>query len=382
MSSVRLLERDAVLAALSEYAADASAGDGRVVLVAGEAGVGKTALVLALQERQSDARWLWSACEGSFTPATAESGVRRRQSGRRRARRACDNDATRQRIFRALLDELAGTEQPTILCIEDLHWADEATLDLLGFLVPRLRRTRVMLIVTYRNDGLAPDHPLRMTLGEIGTHAAARRVDLPPLSRTTVSALAREAGVKAEELFDLTAGNPFLVCEVLEAGTRDVPPSVRDAVLARAARLSPEARSALDACAVIGSRIEIGLLTAVVENSEGAMDECFTAGALVSDAGGFRFRHEIARRAVEEALPAHRRVALNKRMLEHLIHCGTRTRRGSRTMPTLRATPPPCCGSLPSRPDRPRASAPTGRRRCSTSGRCTSPKISAPAPSC
>ena len=230
-------------------------------------------------------------------------------------------DAPRQELFAAFREGLRSPGA-TVVVLEDLHWADEATLDLLGFLVPRLRHTRVMLIGTYRNDGLAPDHPLRMALGELGTQTAVRRVDLPPLSRTTVSALAREAGVKADELFELTAGNPFLVSEVLEAGTSDIPPSVRDAVLARAARLSPQARAALDTCAVIGSRIDVALLTKVSTDSESAMDECLTAGALVSDAGGFRFRHEIARRAVEEALAAHRLIALNQRVLAELINCG------------------------------------------------------------
>jgi DNA-binding CsgD family transcriptional regulator/tetratricopeptide (TPR) repeat protein len=235
---------------------------------------------------------------------------------------ACDDDAPRQRIFRALLDELTAGDRPTILCLEDLHWADEATLDLLGFLASRLRHSHVMLVVTYRNDGLAPDHPLRMTLGELGTQTAVRRVDLPPLSRATVSALARRAGVGAYELFELTAGNPFLVTEVLEAGTHEVPPSVRDAVLARAARLPADARAALDACAVIGSRIDVDLLTKVAECDTAAIDGCLTAGALVSDSGGFRFRHEIARRTVEEALPAHRRAALNQRALDVLVAAG------------------------------------------------------------
>src|SRR3954454_11920982 len=322
MPGMRLLERDAALAALDEYAADACAGDGRLVLVAGEAGVGKTALVAALRERRPEARWLWGACEGSFTPRPLGPVYDVASQVGGSLKEACDVDASRQRIFRALLDELTSSDQPTVLCVEDVHWADEATLDLLVFLASRLRETHLMLVLTYRNDGLAPDHPLRMTMGEIVTHSSTRRIDLPPLSRATVTALARTAGVAEDELYELTAGNPFLVTEVLEAGTHEVPPSVRDAVLARAARLQQDARAALDACAVIGSRIDVALLTKVAENSQSAMDECLTAGALVSDAGGFRFRHEIARRAVEEALPAHRLVALNQRVLEELIHYG------------------------------------------------------------
>src|SRR3954451_7132290 len=187
---MRLLEREAALAALDEYAADACAGDGRLVLVAGEAGVGKTALVAALRERP-DARWLWGACEGSFTPRPLGPVYDVASQVGGSLRDACDVDASRQRIFRALLDELTSSDQLTVLCLEDLHWADEATLDVLGFLASRLRGTRLLLVATYRNDGLAPDHPLRMTMGELGTQSATRRIDLPPLSRAAVSALAR-----------------------------------------------------------------------------------------------------------------------------------------------------------------------------------------------
>src|SRR3954451_12652770 len=319
---MRLLERDAALAALDEYAADACAGDGRLVLVAGEAGVGKTALVAALRERRPEARWLWGACEGSFTPRPLGPVYDVASQVGGSLQDACDVDASRQRIFRALLDELTSSDHLTVLCLEDLHWPDEATLDLLVFLASRVRETHLMLVVTYRNDRLTPNPPLGMPVAELGTHSSTRRIDLPPLSRATVTTLARTACVAEDELYDLTAGNSFLVTEVLEAGLQEVPPSVCDAVLARAARLPADARATLDACAVIGSRIDIGLLTKVAGGPSTAIDDCLTAGALISDAIGFRFRHEIARRAVEEALPAHHRITLKQRVLELLIAAG------------------------------------------------------------
>jgi DNA-binding CsgD family transcriptional regulator/tetratricopeptide (TPR) repeat protein len=319
---MRLLERDAVLAALTEYAGDARGGDGRLVLVAGEAGVGKTALVETVREREPDARWLWGACEGSFTPRPLGPVYDVASQVGGALQEACDDDASRQRIFRALLDELSTTDQLTVLCLEDLHWADEATLDLLRYLAGRLRQARTMIVATYRDDGLAPDHPLRMTIGELGTERSTRRVDLPPLSREAVRRLARDAGVADGELFELTGGNPFLVTEVLECGGQAVPPSAREAVLARVSRLSPDARKTLEVAAVIGNRVEVALLRKAANGSADAIDECLTAGALLSDAEGFRFRHEIARRAVEEALPAHRRTELHQRVLDLLVDTG------------------------------------------------------------
>jgi DNA-binding CsgD family transcriptional regulator/tetratricopeptide (TPR) repeat protein len=321
---VELLEREGVLGPLSEYAAEARSGTARVVLVGGEAGVGKTSLLGELRRRLPDARWLWGACDGSFTPrplgpvtdvAAAVGGA---------LARACAVDAPRDRIFRALLDDLSDYDGFTVLCIEDAHWADEATLDLLHFLAPRLREASVLLLVTYRDDGLATDHPLRITLGEFATERAVRRVHLPPLSRAAVARLAHEAGIEADELFNLTGGNPFLVTEVVESGTAEVPSSVREAVLARVARLTPDARRVIEAAALIGSRIEPGVLTAVAAVDAAVVDDCLTVGALISEATHFRFRHEIARMALEQALPVHRRVELHRRILDVLFAAGLR----------------------------------------------------------
>ena len=139
-----------------------------------------------------------------------------------------------------------------------------------------------------------------------------------------MSRIAREAGIADAQLFALTAGNPFLVTEVVECGAQEVPPSAREAVLARVARLSPDARKTLEAAAVIGSRVEVALLRKAANAPSGldsadAIDECLTAGALLSEPDGFRFRHEIARRAVEEALPAHRRTELHQSVLNLLM---------------------------------------------------------------
>jgi DNA-binding CsgD family transcriptional regulator/tetratricopeptide (TPR) repeat protein len=316
---MRLVERERALAALGEYAADARSGDGRIVLIAGEAGSGKTAVLECFRVQLKDAYWLWGICEGSFTPRPLGPVFDvAAQVGGDLARVCAEEDGNRHRIFSAILDHLVASDQLTVLCLEDLHWADEATLDLFGFLAARLRGARVLLLATYRDDGLARDGPLRMTLGELGTNSGLRRIDLPPLSRGAVTVLAHDYGVGAEELFALTGGNPFLVTEVLEAGMHAVPPSVRDAVLARAARLGGEARAALDVAAVIGSRVDADLFLRAAGCGMSAIDECLTAAVVVSEGNGFRFRHEIARRAVEEALPAHRRVSLNQRVLKLL----------------------------------------------------------------
>ncbi|MFN2519314.1 MAG: AAA family ATPase [Jatrophihabitantaceae bacterium] len=317
-----LLERDDVLGSLTSYATEARRGDARVVLIAGEAGVGKTTLVEALRDGVTDARWLWGACDGAFTPVPLGPLYDVASQAGGGLAEACCDDAPRERMFRALLDDLTGSGRLTVLVVEDVHWADEATLDLLAFLAPRLRDARAMLLVTYRDDGLGPDHRLRKTIGELATHRSTRRVSLPALTRDAVERLARGTGLEAGQLFELTGGNAFLVSEVVQAGTSDVPPSVRDAVLARVARLSAGAREVLEAAAAIGTRVEVGVLRDVTDADPLDVDECLTAGTLLSDGQGFRFRHEIARHAVEQAVPAHRRAERHQRILDALLAAG------------------------------------------------------------
>ncbi|HET9945111.1 MAG TPA: AAA family ATPase [Actinomycetes bacterium] len=319
---MELLERADFLDSLVGYATEARAGESRVVLVSGEAGVGKTSLLEAACRALPDARWVWGACDGSATPQPLGPlyDVAGQLGGDLAA--AVADGLPRDRLFRVLLDQLGSSSDLTVVAVEDVHWADDATLDLLRFLGKRLRGMPVLLVVSYRDDGLGRDHPLRATLGELAGQRGARRVGLPPLTRGAVDELAQQAGVDPEGLHRLTGGNPFFLVQVLEAGADVVPVSAGDAVLARAARLAAGARDVLDAAAVLGSRVELDLLRAVVAPPDTDVDDCLTTGLLRSDGPGFRWRHEIARLAVESDLPAHRRSDLHARSLRALVERG------------------------------------------------------------
>jgi DNA-binding CsgD family transcriptional regulator/tetratricopeptide (TPR) repeat protein len=301
---VELVERETQLAALGEHLDAATAGAGRLVLVAGEAGVGKTSLVRAFaDERAGEARFAWGTCDGLFTPEPL--GPLYELSDQL----GLSVHGARLEVFAATLDALGS--QPTAAVFEDVHWADHATLDLLRFLGRRLERVPALLVATYRDDELGPRHPLRVVLGDVAT--TAHRVRLQPLSENGVRELARGTDVDRDELYRLTGGNPFFVTEVLAAGGEAVPASVRDAVLARAARLRPEARAVLDAAAVVGPRATLALLQEVQPLT--ALEDCLAAGVLQPDDSGVAFRHELARLAVEEAIEPARRAALHARVL-------------------------------------------------------------------
>jgi predicted ATPase len=238
---MNLLERASSLDELSAVLDDTRAG-GRVVLLAGEAGIGKTALVRRFSERRgAEARFLLGACDPLLTPrALGPLHDLGRQAGDRLAALLAAG-SPREQLFAALLDELDQGTRPQVVVVEDAHWADEATLDLLVFLGRRIERTRALLLVTYRDDELAAGHPLRRVVGRPPPEAV-RRVKLAPLSEAAVAELAWRAGRPAAGLRALTGGNPLLVTEVLAGTDAGVPPTIRDLVLARLAGLAPSAQ--------------------------------------------------------------------------------------------------------------------------------------------
>jgi DNA-binding CsgD family transcriptional regulator len=302
-----LLEREAPLEVLTEGLA---AHQGRIVLVGGEAGVGKTALVRAFAAR-TPARDLWGACDPLFTPRPLGpiADVADQAGGELAALVA--EGARPSALAKALLGELRTTA-PTVLILEDLHWADEGTLDVLRLLARRIEAVRALAIGTFREDELAADHPLRIVLGELAGSPGARRLRLAPLSRAAVGRLAAPHGVDADRLHRLTGGNAFYVTEILHAGGDDMPATVRDAVLGRAARLSPEARELLDRVAVVPGGAPPAALAGA------ALEECLTTGMLREQGATVAFRHELARLAVEEAIAPHRRTELHGAMLAEL----------------------------------------------------------------
>jgi DNA-binding CsgD family transcriptional regulator len=311
---MELIERGAYLAALGEHLSAAMAGHGRLVLVGGEAGVGKTSLVRAFaDERSEHARIAWGACDGLFTPEPLGPLLDLAGELGGGLSDLLASDVPRRELFAAALDALGS--QPTIAVVEDAHWADEATLDLLRFLGRRLDGATALVLATYRDDEIGSQHPLRTVLADVETK---RRIALPPLSEDGVRTLAEGSDVDPGELYRQTGGNPFYVTEVLASGGSGVPSSVRDAVLARADRLHRGGRDVLDAVAVLGGRADLVLLEAVLGGPPQGLDDCLSVGVLQAVDGEISFRHELARRAVEDALDPVRRADLHGRALATL----------------------------------------------------------------
>jgi DNA-binding CsgD family transcriptional regulator/tetratricopeptide (TPR) repeat protein len=276
-----LLERDPARAVLRDAV---QAGGGHVVL-AGEAGAGKTSLVRALLEDLGPEDWVLGSCDSLSTARPLGPFL----------------------DWPGPADEVLDSVRLAV--VEDVHWADDATLDLLARLVRRPHRATLLL--TYRDDEVGPEHPLRLLLGDLAQHAPVR-VAVTPLSRTAVAALAADSGLDPDVLHARTGGNAFFVTECLAGDTVEVSDNVRDAVLARAARLSDEGRRAVETLAVVPGRCELWLAEALGAGMAG-VDEAVSTGLVVPHADGtVALRHELARLTLHDALPPGRRRDLHR----------------------------------------------------------------------
>ncbi len=321
MRGMALLERDEQLRAATGYLDEAATGHGRLVFVGGEAGVGKTTFVEALAAR-ADAHVGYGWCDGSATPPPLGPLVDLLPD---LPDGTWPEDATRSQVFTnvlaALRDPPDGT--PYLLVVEDAHWADEATLDLVRHLARRIHGCRALVVVSYRPEDTVVGDGLRVLLGDTASATGTRRIDLSPLTSDGVAKLAAEHGavVGAAELHAVTGGNPFFVTEAL-AASGGLPPTVRDAVLARVARLDEAGQRALELVALAGSRAEADLVADLLPAGLAALDEPLARGLLRRSGGDVLFRHELARLAVVDEVPAGRAVHLHRRLLAALVGRG------------------------------------------------------------
>ena len=315
-----ILEREDELAALAGAARDAGDGVGSAVLISGEAGIGKSSLVEAIRGvLPAEGRLLVGYCDDLATPRVLgplRDLIGSVGTGLTQALAHGD----RGEVLEALRGELGWAKQPTVMAIEDVHWADEATLDVLRYLVRRAAHLPLVLVLTYRDDELSTDHPLRQLLGLASRMTRVHRLRLARLSAAAVRRLSAAADVDANEVFAVTSGNPYFVAEVLAAGNvTTVPLTIADAVRARLATLDPATLEILERLAVVPSALQPWLVDALVPAGPAALAPAEQRGLLTVTPSRVSFRHELARRAVVDSMPAARRVAANRGVLAALL---------------------------------------------------------------
>jgi DNA-binding CsgD family transcriptional regulator len=319
---MHLLERQEQLAALNRCLADARAASGKLVLITGEAGFGKSSLVEQfVSGLKHQERVLWGACDALDTPrALGPVHEIAAQTPIFDGHISLPNES-RDWLFGALFAFLARAEHPTVVVLEDLHWADESTLDFFRFIGRRIQRTSALFLATYRDEELSAMQPARLALGELtGRHVV--RLRLPPLSAAAVAELAKSSGRDAARLHQITGGNPFFVCEALASPDGYVPETVRDAVLARLMRCSSSTRQLAELVSVSPGKTEGWLIESLMGAHRDSVDEGVARGLLTAQGDAVSFRHELARLAVHSTFAPERIRALHERVLQVLVAHG------------------------------------------------------------
>ncbi len=309
-----LLERARELALLIDLVTNLGGSGGKVVLIRGEAGIGKSALIREFfNTSQKGARFYIGFCDDLQTPqpygplwdiARDEPALRRALENRHR-----------QDVLGACFDLLSASLRPNVLVVEDTQWSDEATLDAIKYVGRRIARTNGLLLLTYRDGELDDYHPLRRVISDLAPESVVR-IELAGLSRSAVAEIVSSSGLDPDWVLEATHGNPFLVTELASTASSEVPSSVRDSVLARVSKLSTDSQQALRILSVIPRRISVEDMFALTGSSFHELSECERFGLLEVEGDVVFFRHELIRRAIEASLTISQGVAIHRALLE------------------------------------------------------------------
>ncbi|SFJ91054.1 ATP-binding protein [Celeribacter neptunius] len=315
-----LFERDENLQAILTAFAAVPEGGGQMVQICGEAGMGKSTLIDAALSRL--------AGQGSTATGYCDPLATPRPLGPVRdiAAALCPpdrHDVQDTWYFDGLITEFLTSKRPLILVLEDLHWVDERTLDWLIFMGRRLTMLPVLILCSFRDTEVHATHPLRTALGSIPARRKTQ-VDLAPLSRDAVRQMAETGGLSADRLLEITGGNPFFLTEMLAHADDpgDVPHSIADAFNARLNRMPPEVVGLLEEAACWPRTIPHWSL----QQDQAVLSAAVEQGLLVPAKGGMTFRHELARLAIYDRLPAPRRIEAHGHFLARLTEDATAER--------------------------------------------------------
>jgi ATP/maltotriose-dependent transcriptional regulator MalT len=317
-----LLERESAIAKINDNIATI-AQSGKILLLSGEAGIGKTTVFEHIRlHADPNIDIVWSGCDPLFTPRPYAPIYDFAQLISPELLSQLDSGASPNIICASFFQALSHFTKPTILLIEDVHWADNASLDLLKYVVRRISFLPCLLCLSYRDDEVAPDHPLSSVLALMPS-AHTLRIPLVPLSKNAVAKLCKTSAYDPQTLHKITGGNPFYVAELLansDYAQQAIPASIRDAVSNRVLHLANSERALLQVLSLVPFSIPVALINALFsENGESFAMACVARKLLQCDQNSvFRFRHELVRLAILESQPAHQQKQAHQSILDCL----------------------------------------------------------------
>jgi len=313
---MELIEREEFLHSLKSRLEDVKDSEGHCVVITGEAGIGKTSLIKAFCiDNKRNYKIYRGTCDALFTPRPLgplyEILFQMKEITGENVLRAHD----RGELFSAFLNELASQKATTIIIVEDIHWADEATLDFIKFFARRITQFNCLLILTYRDNEVHAKHPVTDVLGQIAPDSFSR-IKLPPLSRQAVENLSAQKGYSGEDVYKVSGGNPFYVTEILASYSPGVPDKIKDSMISVYNRLDDGARQVCQILSVLPTGFETKYLERAQPLYANAIHHCIDFGILVVKDGLIFFKHELYRRTIESSLSPFLRLTLNKKILD------------------------------------------------------------------
>ena len=313
---MELIERAGFLNTLHDKFEDIAEAEGHCFLVSGEAGIGKTSLVRTFcQEIKKECKILQGTCDALFTPRPLAPLYDIAWQMQSDVMERVHDKKDRTTLFTNLLQELSVQKEPIVLIFEDVHWADEATLDFIKFLARRINQLHCLFILTFRDNEIISGHPLRNVFGQLPRDVFTR-LQLTALSKEAVETMAAGKGYSGESVYSISGGNPFYVTEILASYSCGVPDNVKDSILTVYNRQNEKTKEVWKFLSVQPTGFETDYLLKMDPSCVEAVELSLESGIILHEQGKVFFKHELYRRTIEASLSPLLRVSLNKRILD------------------------------------------------------------------
>jgi len=316
---MELIERAGFLKTLQSKFEGVAEGEGHSIFISGESGIGKTSLVKSFCEQlEKDCKIYQGYCDALFTPRPMAPLYDILSQFPEGLRENGGDITNRAEFFVRIFRKLNNLKEASLIIFEDIHWADEATLDFIKFLARRITQMRCLFILTYRDTEIQAHHSLRSVLGQLNP-GSFTRIQLPELSRQAVEKMAEEKGYSGEDVYNISGGNPFYVNEILASYSRGVPDNVKDSVLSVYNQLDEKGKHVWQILSVLPIGLEFRYLEKLEPFYATSVEQCLDSKILILKEGYLFFKHELYRRTIETSLSPFLRIKLNKKILEVLL---------------------------------------------------------------